>query len=57
MGTRSQGNSDYTRTWSVREIAFATLADGPAFAVPDGRFRPALMLLHTVRTQLDHFSA
>jgi pimeloyl-ACP methyl ester carboxylesterase len=56
MGTRSQPTSDYTRAWSPSgEIAFATLADGTRLRYLKTGSGPALMLLHTVRTQLDHF--
>jgi pimeloyl-ACP methyl ester carboxylesterase len=50
-------NSDYTRTWSPSgEIEYATLADGTRLRyLKAGSGPAALMLLHTVRTQLDHF--
>jgi pimeloyl-ACP methyl ester carboxylesterase len=56
MGTESQPNSDYTRTWSPSgEIEYATLADGTRLRYLKAGSGPPLILLHTVRTQLDHF--
>jgi hypothetical protein len=56
MGTESRPNSDYTRTWSPSgEIEYATLADGTQLRYVKAGSGPALILLHTVRTQLDHF--
>jgi pimeloyl-ACP methyl ester carboxylesterase len=56
MGTESRPNSDYTRTWSrAEEIGYATLADGTRLRYLKAGSGPALILLHTVRTQLDHF--
>jgi pimeloyl-ACP methyl ester carboxylesterase len=56
MGTESRPNSDYTRTWSPSgEIGYATLADGTRLRYLKAGSGPALILLHTVRTQLDHF--
>jgi pimeloyl-ACP methyl ester carboxylesterase len=56
MGTESRPNSDYTRTWSPSgEIEYATLADGTRLRYLRAGSGPALILLHTVRTQLDHF--
>ena len=56
MGTESQPNTDYTGTWSPSaEIAYATLADGTRLRYLKAGSGPALILLHTVRTQLDHF--
>jgi len=56
MGTESRPNSDYTRTWSPSgEIEYATLADGTRLRYVKAGSGPALILLHTVRTQLDHF--
>jgi pimeloyl-ACP methyl ester carboxylesterase len=56
MGTESRPNSDYTRTWSPSgEIEYATLADGTRLRYLKAGSGPALILLHTVRTQLDHF--
>jgi pimeloyl-ACP methyl ester carboxylesterase len=53
----SRPNSDYTRTWSPSgEIAYAGLADGTRLRyLKTGSGPTALILLHTVRTQLDHF--
>jgi pimeloyl-ACP methyl ester carboxylesterase len=49
-------NSDYTRSWSRSgEIAYALLADGTRLRYLKTGSGPALILLHTVRTQLDHF--
>jgi pimeloyl-ACP methyl ester carboxylesterase len=56
MGTESRPTSDYTRTWSrAGEIEYATLADGTHLRYLKAGSGPALILLHTVRTQLDHF--
>jgi pimeloyl-ACP methyl ester carboxylesterase len=57
MTTGSQPNTDYTRTWSPSgEIGFATLSDGTRLRyLKAGSGSAALILLHTVRTQLDHF--
>src|SRR5207247_8328920 len=56
MGTESRPHSDYTRTWSPSgEIEYATLADGTRLRYVKAGSGPALILLHTVRTQLDHF--
>lgn len=57
MGTALRPDSDYTRTWSPSgEIQYATLADGTRLRyVKTGSGPTALVLLHTVRTQLDHF--
>lgn len=57
MGAETGPNSDYTRTWSPSgEIAYFTLADGTRLRyLKAGSGRSALILLHTVRTQLDHF--
>jgi pimeloyl-ACP methyl ester carboxylesterase len=56
MGTESRSNTDYTRTWSPSgEIEYATLADGTRLRYLKAGSGPALILLHTVRTQLDHF--
>src|SRR5947207_13750271 len=57
MRTESRPNSDYTRTWSPSgEIEFAKLADGTRLRYPKAGSGPAaLILLQTVRTQLDHF--
>jgi pimeloyl-ACP methyl ester carboxylesterase len=57
MGTGSRPDSIYTRTWSPSgEIAYATLAAGTRLRYLKAGSGPrALILLHTVRTQLDHF--
>jgi pimeloyl-ACP methyl ester carboxylesterase len=55
MGARP--DSDYTRTWSPSgEIDYLTLADGDRLRYLEAGSGPtALIMLHTVRTQLDHF--
>jgi len=56
MRTESEPNSDYTRTWSPSgEIEYAELADGSRVRYLKAGSGPALILLHTVRTQLDQF--
>jgi pimeloyl-ACP methyl ester carboxylesterase len=57
MATEARPNSDYTRTWSPSgEIEYATLAHGTRLRyLKTGSGPAALILLHTVRTQLDHF--
>jgi pimeloyl-ACP methyl ester carboxylesterase len=57
MQVESSPNSDYTRTWSPsEEIEFAKLADGTRLRyLKLGSGPTALILLHTVRTQLDQF--
>ena len=57
MRLESQPNSDYTRTWSPSgEIEYAELVDGTRLRYLKAGSGPrALILLHTVRTQLDHF--
>lgn len=57
MGTESRSHSDYTRMWSPSgAIEYAGLADGTRLRyLKTGTGRTALILLHTVRTQLDHF--
>jgi pimeloyl-ACP methyl ester carboxylesterase len=56
MGTGSQPDSDYTRTWSPSgDIAYVTLGDGTRVRYLKTGSGPPLLLLHTVRTQLDHF--
>jgi pimeloyl-ACP methyl ester carboxylesterase len=57
MGARSRPDSVYTRTWCPSgEIAYAMLADGTRLRYLKAGSGPgALILLHTVRTQLDHF--
>jgi len=53
----AQPNSDYTKSWSPPgEIEYATLTDGTRLRyLKLGSDRRTLILLHTVRTQLDHF--
>src|SRR2546421_1644687 len=57
MRTESRPKSDYTRTWSPSgEIEYTKLGDGPRLRyLKAGSGPTALILLHTVRTQLDHF--
>src|SRR5438477_3405347 len=57
MRTESRPNSDYTRTWCPSgEIEYAKLGDGTRLRyLKAGSGPTALILLHTVRTQLDHF--
>src|SRR5215831_19718876 len=57
MPKDAQPNGDYTRTWSPSgEIEYATLADGTRLRyLKTGSGPRALIVLHTVRTQLDHF--
>src|SRR6058998_1128785 len=57
MRTESRPNSDYTRTWTPSgKIEYAKLADGTRLRYLKAGSGPAdLILLHTVRTQLDHF--
>src|SRR2546427_1640979 len=56
MRNESEPNSDYTRTWSPSgEIEYAKLADGTRLRYLKAGSGPALILLHTVRTQLDQF--
>jgi pimeloyl-ACP methyl ester carboxylesterase len=57
METEARPNSEYTRTWSPSgQIEYATLADGTRLRyLKTGCGASPLILLHTVRTQLDHF--
>ena len=57
MRMESGPDSGYTRTWSPSgEIEYAKLADGTRLRyLKAGSGPAALILLHTVRTQLDHF--
>jgi pimeloyl-ACP methyl ester carboxylesterase len=56
MGTEAQPNTQYTRTWSPEAgVEYATLADGTRVRYLKAGSGPPLILLHTVRTQLDHF--
>src|SRR6516165_9510109 len=46
----------YTRQWcATGEIAFLTLSSGTRLRYLKVGTRPSLMLLHTLRTQLDYF--
>jgi pimeloyl-ACP methyl ester carboxylesterase len=52
----SEPDSGYTHTWSPSgEIGFATLTGGSRLRFLKTGSGPPLILLHTVRTQLDHF--
>lgn len=57
MRMESRPDSDYTRTWSPSgEIEYAKLADGTRLKYLKAGSGPMpLILVHTVRTQLDHF--
>jgi len=57
METQAPPDSEYTRTWSPSgQIEFATLEDGTRLRyLKVGSGPTPLILLHTVRTQLDHF--
>jgi pimeloyl-ACP methyl ester carboxylesterase len=57
MRMESRPDSDYTRTWSPSgEIEYAKPADGTRLRYLKAGSGPMpLILLHTVRTQLDHF--
>src|SRR5947209_13701974 len=56
MRMESRPNSDYTRTWAPSaEIGYDELSDGTRLRYLKTGSGPALVLLHTVRTQLDHF--
>jgi pimeloyl-ACP methyl ester carboxylesterase len=57
MGLPSRPNIDYTRMWSPSgEIEYTTMADGSRLRyLKTGSGPTPLILLHTVRTQLDHF--
>jgi pimeloyl-ACP methyl ester carboxylesterase len=56
MGTESRPNGAYTSTWAPSgQIGYATLADGTRLRYLKAGSGPAMILLHTVRTQLDHF--
>ncbi|MDE1918620.1 MAG: alpha/beta hydrolase [Sphingomonadales bacterium] len=45
----------YTRSWSSREASFVTLSDGAKLRYLEIGRGPPLVLIHTVRTQLDLF--
>jgi pimeloyl-ACP methyl ester carboxylesterase len=52
----SRPNTDYTRTWSPPgQIEYAELSEGTRLRYLTAGAGPPLILLHTVRTQLDHF--
>jgi pimeloyl-ACP methyl ester carboxylesterase len=54
--TEPRPNGEYTRTWFPSgEVEFLALADGTRLRYLKAGSGPALILLHTVRTQLDHF--
>src|SRR5262249_11448490 len=55
--TGSPPDADYTRTWAPSgEVEYATLVDGTRLRyLKIGSGPSALVLSHTVRTQLDHF--
>src|SRR5215813_11297520 len=56
MGMEGRPGEDYTRTWSpAGAIEYARLADGTHRRYLKTGSGPPLILLHTVRTQLDHF--
>ena len=56
MESAPRPDSGYTRTWSPSgDIEYATLADGTRLRYLKTGSGPALIVLHTVRTQLDHF--
>jgi len=57
MPKDAQPNGDYTRTWSPSgEIEYAPLPDGTRLRyLKTGSGPTPLTVLHTVRTQLDHF--
>lgn len=56
MGMGPRPDSKYTRTWSPSgEIDYATLGEGTRLRYLKTGSGPPLLLLHTVRTQLDHF--
>jgi pimeloyl-ACP methyl ester carboxylesterase len=57
LRTEPRPDSGYTRTWSPSgEVEYAMLEDGTRLRyLKTGSGPTALILLHTVRTQLDHF--
>src|SRR5262249_55349371 len=56
MGAQAQPDARYTGTWAPSgEIAYTTLVDGTRLRYLKTGSGPPLILLHTVRTQLDHF--
>jgi pimeloyl-ACP methyl ester carboxylesterase len=56
MRREARPDSHYTRTWTPSgELEYETLADGTRLRYLKTGSGPPLILLHTVRTQLDHF--
>src|SRR5207253_7555777 len=56
MRTEFRPNSNYSRRWAPSaEIEYVKLADGTRLRYLKAGSGPVLILLHTVRTQLDHF--
>ena len=56
MRKESKPDSDYTRTWSPPgEIEYAKLADGTRLRYLKVGSGQTMILLHTVRTQLDQY--
>jgi pimeloyl-ACP methyl ester carboxylesterase len=56
MRTQAQPDTEYTSTWAPPgEIEYATLEDGTRLRYLKTGSGLPLILLHTVRTQLDHF--
>ena len=56
MRTEFRPNSDYSRRWAPSaEIEYVKLADRTRLRYLKTGSGPVLILLHTVRTQLDHF--
>ena len=56
-GKASRPDAEYTRTWSPSgDLEYLELADGMRVRyLRTGSVEAPLVLLHTVRTQLDHF--
>jgi pimeloyl-ACP methyl ester carboxylesterase len=56
MTSEARPNTEYTHTWSpAGGIEYVTLADGTRLRYLKTGSGQTLVLLHTVRTQLDHF--
>jgi pimeloyl-ACP methyl ester carboxylesterase len=57
MGTQATPDTTYTATWTHGrgDVTFLTLADGSRIRYLKVGVGPPLVLLHTVRTQLDYF--
>lgn len=51
----NENASAYTRSWSSHEVSFLTLSDGAKLRYLKVGKGPPLVLIHTVRTQLDLF--